>query len=253
VGTGLTVVVVVVVVVGFVVVVRGRSGSGDAEGTRAPIATTGRVSSTTTDATPPVTGVSIAAVGDMVCPPGAATTANECRQQQVASQLAADASVAQAKTRPVPGNHEYATAGATGYYTYFGTAAGDPTKGYYSFDVGTKWHVVALNSNCSVVSCAVGGRQEQWLRADLAASGRPCTIAFWHHPRFSSGTHGDDSDVAPLWSALDDGGAELVLTGHDHQYERFDPQTATGTAAAASTRSASRAPTACSASPPSAT
>lgn len=261
VGTGLTVVVVVVVVVGFVVVVRGRSGSGDAEGTRAPIATTGRVSSTTTDATPPVTGVSIAAVGDMVCPPGAATTANECRQQQVASQLAADASVAQvlalgdlqyengalsgfrsaydasygqvkAKTRPVPGNHEYATAGATGYYTYFGTAAGDPTKGYYSFDVGTKWHVVALNSNCSVVGCAVGGRQEQWLRADLAASGRPCTIAFWHHPRFSSGTHGDDSDVAPLWSALDDGGAELVLTGHDHQYERFDPQTATGTASA---------------------
>jgi hypothetical protein len=188
----------------------------------------------TTGAPPPtVTGVTIAAVGDMVCPPGSATTATECRQQQVADELAADASVTQvlalgdlqyengepagfqraydasygqvkAKTRPVPGNHEYNTAGATGYFTYFGAAAGDPTKGYDSFDVGTKWHLVALNSNCSVVACAAGSQQEQWLRADLAASARPCTIAFWHHPRFSSGSHGDATTVTPLWSALAD-------------------------------------------------
>jgi len=130
-----------------------------------------------------------------------------------------------AETKPVPGNHEYNTAGATGYYTYFGTTAGDPTKGYYSFDVGSTWHVVALNSNCAAVACAAGSAQEQWLRADLAAaSTRPCTLAFWHHPRFSSNEHGDDPTVAPFWDALSNAGAELVLNGHDHGYERFEPQ-----------------------------
>ena len=107
-----------------------------------------------------------------------------------------------AKTKPAPGNHEYNTASASGYYTYFGAPAGDPTKGYYSFDVGTTWHIVALNSNCSVVSCAAGSAQEQWLRADLAASTRPCTIAYWHHPRFSSSSRGNDTSVDPLWHAL---------------------------------------------------
>ena len=117
-----------------------------------------------------------------------------------------------------------------GLLRVLGAAAGDPTKGYYSFDVGTTWHIVALNSNCNAVACSAGSQQEQWLRADLAASTRPCTIAFWHHPRFSSGTHGDDAEVTPLWSALADAGAEMVLTGHDHLYERFDPQTAAGVA-----------------------
>jgi hypothetical protein len=143
-------------------------------------------------------------------------------------QTAYDASFGRlkAKTKPAPGNHEYNTAGATGYYTYFDTAAGDPTKGYYSFDVGTTWHVIALNSNCGAVACAAGSAQEQWLRADLAAaSARPCTLAFWHHPRFSSNEHGDDTTVAPFWDALSAAGAELVLNGHDHGYERFDPQT----------------------------
>ena len=244
----------VVVLALAVVVTLQVAGSDATTTTAAPITTT-----TTAPPPPTVTGVTIAAVGDAACTPGSATTASTCRQLQVAGQLAADASVTEvlalgdlqyengelagfqtsydasygqvkAKTRPVPGNHEYNTAGATGYYTYFGAAAGDPTKGYYSFDVGTKWHLVALNSNCSVVACAAGSQQEQWLRADLAASARPCTIAFWHHPRFSSGSHGDDTTVTPLWSALADAGAEMVLTGHDHLYERFDPQTASGAA-----------------------
>ena len=127
------------------------------------------------------------------------------------------------RTRPAPGNHDYATAGAAGYFGYFGQAAGDPAKGYYSYDVGT-WHVVALNSNCTAVSCAAGKDQERWLRADLAASPSPCTLAYWHHPRFSSGrTHGSSTTVAPLWQALYDANADLVLSGHEHNYERFAP------------------------------
>ena len=128
-----------------------------------------------------------------------------------------------ARTRPAPGNHDYATPGAAGYFEYFGALAGDPAKGYYSYDVGA-WHVVALNSNCSVVSCAAGSAQEQWLRADLAAHPTACTLAYWHHPRFSSGTvHGSSTAVAPLWRALYDNNADLVLSGHEHNYERFAP------------------------------
>jgi hypothetical protein len=140
-----------------------------------------------------------------------------------------------AKTKPAPGNHEYNTTNATGYYTYFGALAGDPTKGYYSFDVGTTWHIVSLNSNCTFVSCAAGSAQEQWLRADLAASTRPCTIAYWHHPRFSSSA--DATNVDPLWRAVADDGGELVLTGHAHFYERFAPMNASGGADANGVRS----------------
>jgi hypothetical protein len=133
-------------------------------------------------------------------------------------------------TYPAPGNHEYNTAGATGYYNYFGTRAGDPTKGYYSTDIGS-WHVIALNSNCGVVSCTAGSAQEQWLRSDLAAHPAACTVAFWHHPRFSSDAeHGNDTAVQPLYQALYDANADLILNGHAHDYERFAPQTATGTA-----------------------
>jgi len=133
-------------------------------------------------------------------------------------------------TRPVPGNHEYLTAGASGYYSYFGAAAGDPAKGYYSYDVGA-WHLVALNSNCSQVGgCGSGSPQLTWLRADLAAHPAKCTVAYWHHPLFSSGQHGNNSGVAPLWDALAAGGAELVLSGHDHDYERFGEQTSAGLA-----------------------
>ncbi len=132
-----------------------------------------------------------------------------------------------ARTMPSPGNHEYNTPGATGYYGYFGAAAGDPAKGYYSFDVG-EWHIISLNSNCGAVACAAGSTQEQWLRADLAAHPATCTLAYWHHPRFSSGDHGNSVAMQPFWQALYDYGAEVALVGHDHTYERFAPQTPAG-------------------------
>jgi hypothetical protein len=133
-------------------------------------------------------------------------------------------------THPVPGNHDYGIANAIGYYGYFGSAAGDPTKGYYSFILGG-WHLIALNANCgSVGGCHQGSPQERWLRQVLASDHSRCTLAYWHHPRFSSGVvHGSDEEVSPLWQALYDHRAELVLTGHEHNYERFAPQTADGT------------------------
>ncbi|MEP6978402.1 MAG: metallophosphoesterase [Thermoleophilia bacterium] len=132
------------------------------------------------------------------------------------------------RTRPAPGNHEYGTAGAAGYFGYFGTLAGIGTRGYYSYNLGA-WHVLALNSNCrDAGGCVAGSPQERWLRDDLRRSRAKCTLAYWHHPRFSSGLHGNDTTVAPLWRALYDARAELVLSGHDHDYERFRPQTAEG-------------------------
>ena len=133
------------------------------------------------------------------------------------------------RTNPVPGNHEYVTSGASGYFNYFGARAGPVGTGWYAYDLGT-WRLYALNSNCAAVGCAAGSAQEQWLRADLATSPRPCVLAYWHHPRFSSGAHGNDSEVAPLWNALYESGAEVIVNGHDHDYERFAPQTPGGTA-----------------------
>jgi hypothetical protein len=130
------------------------------------------------------------------------------------------------RTRPVVGNHEYLMSStAAPYFAYFGAAAGTAGKGWYSYDIGTDWHVVVLNSNCTIVGCGAGSEQEQWLRSDLAASTRPCTVAMWHHPRFSSGEHGNDSSTDAFWKALYADGAEVVLNGHDHDYERFAPQT----------------------------
>ena len=135
------------------------------------------------------------------------------------------------RTRPVPGNHDYRTPGAAGYFAYFGAAAGEPGKGWYSYDLGA-WHVVALNSNCGEVGgCGVGSVQERWLRADLAANKAECTLAYVHHPAFSSGdTHGGSRSVRPLLQALHDDGAEVILGGDDHDYERFAPQTVDGVA-----------------------
>ena len=133
-----------------------------------------------------------------------------------------------ARTRPAPGNHEYETDGASGYFGYFGPAAGDPSKGYYSYDLGS-WHVVVVNSNCGEVGCEADSAQEAWVRADLAAHPAVCTLAYWHHPRFSSGSrHGSQSSMAAIWSALYDLGADLVLAGHDHDYERLGPLDPTG-------------------------
>jgi acid phosphatase type 7 len=134
-------------------------------------------------------------------------------------------------TYPVPGNHEYSTPGAAGYFDYFGARAGDPTRGYYSFDLGA-WHLIALNSNCSMVSCAAGSEQETWLQADLAAnSAKQCTLAFWHQAHFTDGPHtaDDDGSTGAFWDDLYAAGAELVLNGHDHNYQRYPPLKPDGT------------------------
>lgn len=134
------------------------------------------------------------------------------------------------RTRPAVGNHEYATPGAEAHFDYFGDAAGNPERGYYSYDLGA-WHIVVLNSNCSEVEggCTPGSPQERWLRADLKASESECTLAYFHHPRFSSGEeYGDHLSVRPFWRALYDHGADVVLSAHEHSYERFAPQTPDG-------------------------
>lgn len=140
-------------------------------------------------------------------------------------------------TRPAIGNHEYHTTGGTGcsssangggYFGYFGAAAGPPGNGYYSYDIGA-WHLIALNSNCSFVSCGSSSAQVKWLRQDLAAHPTRCTLGYWHHPRFTSGTNSPGSNsVTPLYQALYDHGADVVLVGHDHHYERFAPQSPSG-------------------------
>src|SRR5581483_6223433 len=133
-----------------------------------------------------------------------------------------------ARTRPAVGNHEYVTPGAAGYFAYFGAAAGDPATGYYSYDLGA-WHVIVLNGNCGEVGgCGAGSAQQQWLAADLAAHPVVCTLAYWHQPRFSSGPHASDGAYRPFWQTLYDAGADVVLNGHDHIYERFLPQTPGG-------------------------
>jgi hypothetical protein len=134
------------------------------------------------------------------------------------------------RTRPAVGNHDYRSLAAAPYFAYFGEAAGDPKKGYYSYDLGA-WHVVVVNSNCGEIGgCRRGSPQEKWLREDLAAHPALCTLAMWHHPRFSSALHGDDPRMRDIWKALYDAGAEVVLSGHDHDYERFAPVDANGRA-----------------------
>jgi acid phosphatase type 7 len=137
------------------------------------------------------------------------------------------------RTKPIPGNHEYDTQGAAGYFDYFGKAAGDPEEGYYSYDLG-RWHIVALNSNCEELpgGCEPSSAQGRWLEADLAANDeKRCTLAYMHHPRFSSGEkHGNTYYVKPLWEALYEAGADVVLSAHEHNYERFAPQNPRGRA-----------------------
>ncbi len=164
-------------------------------------------------------------MGDNAYPNGTLTQFNDCYGPTWGRH--------KARTRPAPGNHDYNTAGAAGYYTYFGAAASpldtnctSNCKGYYSYDLGD-WHIIALNSE---IDRSVGSAQEQWLRADLTANQNVCTLAYWHKPRFSSGLHGNNSGVQAFWQALYDYGADVVLNGHDHTYERFAPQNPTGQA-----------------------
>jgi acid phosphatase type 7 len=207
----------------------------------------------------------IAAAGDIACDPddsgfaGGSGTSTKCRQKHTSDLLVGiglarvlvlgdlqynsaslddfrrsyDPSWGRVKaiTSPALGNHEPGS--GTGYFDYFNGAgrstgpAGERGKGYYSYDVGA-WHLIALNSNCSRVSCSAGSAQERWLRADLASNASGCTLAYWHHPRFSSGHDGDNTFTQPLWQALFDAQADVVLVGHSHDYERYAPQDARG-------------------------
>ena len=132
------------------------------------------------------------------------------------------------RTRPAPGNHDYHTPGATGYFDYFGEAAGDPDKRYYSYDLGA-WHIIVLNSNCDEIGgCDEGSPQVEWLEQGLVENGAECTLAYWHHPVFSSGQHGNQDEMEEIWPMLADTGTDVVLAGHDHTYERFAPMNADG-------------------------
>jgi hypothetical protein len=136
------------------------------------------------------------------------------------------------RTRPAPGNHDWLTKDAQGYRDYFGAAALNADgKTWYSYDLGT-WHIVVLDANCAHVGgCGADSDQGKWLTADLAAHPATCTMAIWHQPRFSSGDeHGNDPEVAPFWQALYAAGADVVVNGHDHDYERFAPQDPNGRA-----------------------
>lgn len=129
------------------------------------------------------------------------------------------------RTHPSVGNHEFHSNGATPYFGYFGANAGDPTQGYYSYELGT-WHIIVLNSEClEVGGCQQGSREEKWLISDLKAHPSRCILAYWHKPLFSSGAkHGNDPDMKPFWIDLHKYSATVVINGHDHDYERFAPQ-----------------------------
>jgi 3',5'-cyclic AMP phosphodiesterase CpdA len=155
----------------------------------------------------------VLALGDLTYPRGAAREFTDC--------YAPTWGRFKDRTWPAPGNHEYYTPGATPYFAWWGERAG---RGYYSFDLGG-WHIVSLDSNLAPAQHAA---QLDWLRADLAAHPAHCTLAYWHHPLYSSGGHGSIPKMRDAWQVLYDAGAELVLSGHDHDYERFAPQDADG-------------------------
>lgn len=130
-------------------------------------------------------------------------------------------------SHPVPGNHEYRTPGAAGYFEHFGKRAGDPSKGYYDFTLGA-WHVLALNSQCGREADCDQTAQVNWLKRRLSARNASCILAFWHHPRFSSRFASSKGRTRDFWDALYRHGADLVIAGHEHFYERFEPQNTAG-------------------------
>jgi hypothetical protein len=168
----------------------------------------------------------VLALGDIAYPGGSAEDFHECYDPTWGR--------FKNRTKPAVGNHEYYTPGAQGYFDYFGKAAGDPDKGYYSYDLGT-WHLIALNSNnCEEVlgDCGPSSQQVRWLKTNLAANNeKRCTLAYFHHPLFSSGEeHGNTPEVKPFWEVLYEAGADVILSGHEHNYERFAPQDPDGEA-----------------------
>jgi hypothetical protein len=164
----------------------------------------------------------VATLGDNVYDSGTSTEFTNCYRSTWGRH--------KARTRPSPGNHDYATSGADGYFAYFGAAAGPQGRGYYSFNLGN-WHIISLNSNVDMSDASPQGR---WLKEDLAENEDDkqtnCMLAYWHHARFSTGRHGSHRNTQPLWQALYDARADVVLVAHDHHYERFAPMDAAGQA-----------------------
>jgi acid phosphatase type 7 len=161
-------------------------------------------------------------VGDNVYESGTDAEFEECYQPSWGRH--------KARTYPSPGNHEYYTANASGYFHYFGAAAGEPGEGYYSYDLG-EWHVVALNGMCeNVGGCEADSPMVRWLEEDLSANPKTCTLAYWHHPLFSSGYNGNQPKMKPTWDTLYAANVDVVVNGHEHSYERFAPQDPNGVA-----------------------
>lgn len=158
----------------------------------------------------------VAPLGDNVYPDGTYREYRQCYHPTWGRHLD--------RTRPAVGNHEYRTPGAAGYYRYFGERAGPRGKGWYSYQ-HDGWHVVVLNSD---VDLDRGSEQYDWLVNDLRRHRTRCTLAYFHHPRWSSGRHGGRERVVDAWRAMYDAGVDVVLGGHDHHYERFAPMDAVG-------------------------
>ncbi|MBI3229808.1 MAG: metallophosphoesterase [Burkholderiales bacterium] len=151
-------------------------------------------------------------LGDNTYPVGAPSEFRDCYQPTWGQ--------FKSRTHPSPGNHDYYTAQGAGYYDYFGELAGPQKRGYYRVQIGS-WQVFSLNSNLKGVEQK---DQIAWLKQELAANPARCTLAYWHHPVFSSGGHGNSSRMQAVWDTLAAANADLVLVGHDHDYERFAPQ-----------------------------
>jgi acid phosphatase type 7 len=209
------------------------------------------VASGTVDPLTDVGGSLVVTVGDIACAPGGTVTTTTCRDAATASLAkgyrpryalilgdeqyqagtAAQFRDGYDKTwgalrsisKPIPGNHEYSTAGASGYYSYFAGQTRSP--GYYAFNINN-WRVYALNSNCSKIDCAT---EASWLDHDLTQNPHKCSLLMMHHPLYSSGLeHGDSPEGRPFWQIGLRHGVDLVLAGHDHDYERFQRMNADG-------------------------
>jgi acid phosphatase type 7 len=148
-------------------------------------------------------------LGDNAYPSGSADSFRDCYEPTWGRH--------KARTRPSPGNHDYEQPGAVPYFNYFGVNAGPSGLGYYRFHLG-EWQIYSLNSN---VPMGTGSSQVQWLRRELAANPSACTLAYWHHPLFTSGQNGDNPATRSLWRALYDFDADVIVSAHDHIYERF--------------------------------
>ncbi len=165
-------------------------------------------------------GGTVLALGDLAYPDGTAQAFQACYQPTWGRH--------KDRTLPVVGNHEYDDSEAEGYLGYWGEIAAPNGELWYSTDVGS-WHVIVINSVCvTSEDCDIGSAQMPWLRQDLAADDARCTVVAMHHPRWSSGTHGDHPNLDEMWRALYDADVDVILSAHDHIYERFAPMTPDG-------------------------